>query len=77
MKKITIVLSSVTYSVKLSRLLKRAKISYRLVKIDNSKYGVGCSHGVEIYESDFLSVVMIMKENGIMYSILGELNDIP
>lgn len=77
MKKITIILSSVTYSVKLSRLMKRAKIPHRLVKVDNSKFGNGCSHGVEINEADFLSSVMIMKENDILYSILGEQNDLP
>ena len=77
MKKTTIILRSVTYAVKLSRLLKRARIPHRLVKVDTSKLGNGCSHGVEIDDSDFLGCVVIMKENGILYSILGESYDLP
>ena len=76
MKKTTIILSSVTYSVKLSRLMKRAGIPHRLVKVDNSKTGNGCAHGVEIDDKDFFAAVVIMKENGIVYSVLGESYDL-
>ena len=72
MKKTTITVGSVTYSVKLARLLKRARVPYRLVKIDNGDNNLGCTHGVEIDEQDLLFAIVIMKENGIIYSILGD-----
>ena len=69
MKKTTVTLDSVTYAIKLRKLLSRAKIKSRLIKVsDGAKLG-GCAHGVEFDEEYFYDAVVIMKENGINYSL--------
>lgn len=72
MKRITVTVGGVTYALKLQRLLKSAGIRSRQVKVDNTADGPGCSHGVEIYDSDFYSAVVIMRENRINYSVYQE-----
>lgn len=69
MKKTTVTLDSVTYAIKLRKLLSKAKIKSRLIKVsDGAKMG-GCAHGVEFDEEYFYDAVVIMKENGINYSL--------
>lgn len=67
MKRITVSVGSPTRAIKLRKLLIRARIPSRLVK--NSNTSEGCTNGVEIYERDFYSAVVIMKENGIAYTL--------
>lgn len=69
MKKITVTVGSVTYAIKLRKLLLREGIASRLVKVDNTEDKTGCSHGVEISGEDFYKAVVIMRENGIDYSV--------
>ncbi len=76
MKNLTLTVGSVTYAIKLRKLLARDGIKSRLVKVDNTLNKNGCSHGVEILENDFYRAVMIMKENNIEYSLYKPKNDI-
>lgn len=76
MKKLTLTVGSVTYAIKLRKLLARDGIKSRLVKVDNTLTKNGCSHGLEISDNDFYRAVMIMKENNIDYSIHKPQNDI-
>ena len=69
MNKITLTVGTVTYALKLKKLFSRANINSRLVKVDNTEGAKGCSHGVEISWEDYYSAVVIMKENGIKYSV--------
>lgn len=69
MKKIVLSSASVTYAIKGVRLLSSAKIPSKLVKIDSGVSSFGCTHGVMINESDFLSAVRIFRENGLPYSV--------
>ena len=69
MNNITVTVSSVTYAIKLKKVLSRGGIQSRLVKIDDKKGKLGCINGVTISKNDFLAAVVIMKENGIDYSI--------
>lgn len=71
MNKIIVTVGSVTYAIKLRRLLIRDGIEARLVKVDNTAEKTGCSHGVEISGDDFYRAVVIMKENQIEYSVYG------
>ena len=71
MKKTTVTIGSVTYAIKLRKLFMRAGIESKLVKVAGEKSG-GCTHGVEIDESDFYRAVVIMRENGIEYSVYNE-----
>ena len=70
MKKIIITVGSVTYAIKLRKLLAREGIEARHLKVDNTDSGAGCSHGVEINEADLYRAVYIMRENRIEYSFL-------
>ena len=76
MKKITITVGSVTYAIRLKKLLIRKGIAARLVKTDGDKNTVGCSHGVEISESDLFGAVKIMRDAGIEYSLAKQRYDI-
>lgn len=72
MKKIIITVTGYTSSQKVKNLLLRAKIKARQVKLENGEKGLGCVHGIEIYEKDFYPAVVIMRENKIEYSLLSE-----
>ena len=67
MKKITIILGSVTYASKAKRLLTSHMIPVRLIKI--VKDNLGCMHGIEINYVDYMDVVGILMTNGINYSV--------
>ena len=69
MKSIIVTVGSVTYAIKLRKLFLRAKIGSKLVKVDNTRTENGCTHGLEIAESDFYRAVVIMKSSGINYSV--------
>ena len=69
MNNITVTVGSVTYAIKLRKLLSRKGIQSKLVKVEDVKGGLGCTHGVRIKSTDFLSAVVIMRENGINYSV--------
>ena len=51
--------------MKLRRMLLRAGIKSKLVKVVKN----GCVHGIEIDRSDFYNAIIVMKENGINYSV--------
>ena len=70
MKKMTITVGSITYAIKLRKLLAKEGIEARHVKVDNTDSGAGCSHGVEINEDDLYRAVYIMRDNQIEYSFL-------
>lgn len=69
MNYITITVGSVTYAIKLKKLLSRGGIESRLVKVEDKNGIGGCLHGVTISKPDFLGAVVILKENGLDYSI--------
>ena len=69
MNYITIYVDSVTYAIKLKKLLSRNGIESRLIKVEDKKGLSGCLHGVTINRSNFLNAVVIMKENNIDYTI--------
>lgn len=69
MNNIVITVGTVTYAIKLRKLLSRDGIYARLMKVENVEGALGCIHGVEINERDFLRAVVIMKNNNIEYSI--------
>ena len=72
MKSIIVTVVSVTFALKLQKLFLRAKIRSKLVKVDNTRTENGCTHGLEIQESDFYQAVVIMKSNGINYSVYNQ-----
>ena len=77
MKKTIITLGSVTYAIRLKKLLLREGIKARLVKSYRPRDEVGCSHGVEIYERDLYSAIMIIRQADIPYSVERGDDDLP
>lgn len=69
MNDIIVTVGSVTYAIKLRRLLSRAGIRSKLVKVENQDTKSGCTHAVRISPNDFYNAVVIMKEYGISYSV--------
>ena len=66
MNSIIVTVGTVTYAIKLRKLLTRAGIRSKLIKTEEE---YGCLYGVEIDNSDFYKTVVIMKENNISYSV--------
>ena len=69
MNDIIITVGSVTFAIKTRRLLLRHGIQSRLVKTDTRFTENGCTHGVKLNKEDYLSAVVILKENGISHSV--------
>ena len=69
MNSIIVTVGAVTYALKLKKLLLREGIRSKLVKVDVTAEGLGCSHGLKLTMQDFYSAVLIMKTNGFNYSV--------
>ena len=77
LKSIIVTVGTVTYAIKLRRLLLRAGIRSKLVKVDSTDSS-GCTHGVQIAEGDYYSAVVVMQNGGIQYKVFdGRYHDIP
>ena len=68
MNKTIITVGSVTYAIKLRKLLAREGIESELVKISANDFG-GCTHGVKINKANYFNAVGILREKGIEYSV--------
>jgi hypothetical protein len=66
---VIITVGSVTYAIKLKKILAREGIQSTLIKRESIDGRLGCSHGIELCEKDLYSAVVIMRENGISYSV--------
>lgn len=64
----TLTVGSVTYAIKARRLLLHEGIKAHTVKLTDGKSG-GCTHGIVIPSSRFFDAVVILKKNGIDYSL--------
>lgn len=69
MNSIIVTVGAVTYALKLKKLLLREGIRSKLVKVDVTAEGLGCSHGLKLNMQDLYSAVLIMKTNGFNYSV--------
>ncbi len=69
MESTIVTVGAVTYAIKVRKLLAREGVRSKLVKIERPGSKNGCTHGVEIDDNDFYRAVVIMKENGINYSV--------
>ena len=72
MKITTLTVGSVTYAIKVRKLLERAGVKAKLVKVDSSKSKSGCTYGIQLGNENFYDAVNILKNNGISYSVYNE-----
>ena len=68
----TITVGSVTYAIKVKKLLERAGIRSNLIKVDASRSSKGCTYGIKINTAFFYDAVSIMKNHGINYSVYSD-----
>ncbi len=61
--------STVTYAIKARKLLAKADINAHVVRMDGTAEGAGCVHGLEVDRADYFKVLLILKENGISYTV--------
>ena len=71
MNKTTITLSSVTYAIKMQKLLNREGIKSELVKVSDEK-NKGCTHGIKIDQNNLFSAVNLLRQRGIEYGVMEE-----
>ncbi len=69
----TLTVGSVTYAIKVRKLLERSGVKSKLVKVDSSKSKSGCIYGIQVQTAFFYDTVNILKNNGINYSVYSEL----
>ena len=65
----TLTVGSVTYAIKVRKLLERAGVKSKLIKVDASKSKSGCTYGIQVQSALFYDVVTVLKNNGISYSV--------
>ncbi len=65
----TITVGSVTYALKVKKILQHIKIKSKLIKVDSSKTKSGCEYGIEIPSLLFFDVVSELKARGINYAV--------
>lgn len=61
---------SVTYAIKLKKLLARSGIYANVVKFGISNDGDGCSYGISFKNEYLLDVIRISRSAGIEYSLV-------
>ncbi len=69
MKKVTLTFWSITYAIKVRKLLLGIGIKSKLIKIDSRLTNEGCVYGVEIEERYLLDAVAELKRREIKYSL--------
>lgn len=67
-----VTVGTLTYAMKAKKILSRAGIRSKLVKVDSTKTEKGCTHGLEFKSYDLYSVVVALRESGIEYGIYKE-----
>ena len=70
-----ITVGSVTYAIKVKKLLERSGIRSKLIKVESSTSPIGCTYGIKIESSLFYDAVALLRNQGIDYSVYK--NDIP
>lgn len=76
MNGIILTFETVTYAIKAGKLLRRAGIYSRTVKVSSAMRG-GCTHGLEISEDSLLTAASVLRGAGIEYSMYnGDASDI-
>lgn len=77
MNKMILSVGSATYAIKGRKLLLREGIGANTVKLAGIELG-GCTHGIEISETDIFSAAATLKNAGISYKVYrGNSNDLP
>ena len=69
MKKVILTFGSITYAIKVRKLLSGIGIKSKLVKIDPALSEDACLYGVEIEENYFLDAVAELKKREMKYSL--------
>ncbi len=60
---------SVTYAIKLKKILARSGINANVVKIGISKDGSGCAYGISFKDEYLFDVSRIVRNAGIEYTL--------
>ena len=68
MPKIIVTFNSITYALKGRKILARADIVSKLVKVDSNLTN-GCTYGVEIDDRHYFDAIGALKNASINYSI--------
>ena len=69
MKNTIVKIGTVTYAIKAKKILSRAGISSKLVKIGDSDSKGGCTYGLEFGDNDFYSAIIELRKAEIVYSL--------
>ena len=67
-----ITVGSVTYAIKVRKLLERSGIRAKLIKVESSMSPKGCTYGIKIDSSMFYDTVALLRNQGIEYSVYNE-----
>ena len=69
MKNAILTLGSVTYAIKSRKLLIKNGIKTKVIKVDNSHRGDGCTYGIEFPRESFYTVIILLRQENISYNV--------
>lgn len=69
MKSILITVGSITKAIKAKNILLRSGIHAKLTKLDGNLSVGGCTHGIQILESELYSAAKALRQANINYKV--------
>ena len=72
MNRIVLTTKNASYAIKMRKLLLREGIRSELVKVNPENGLKGCTHGVEISDSESYAAARVLRNAGVSYSIYSE-----
>ena len=72
MKSTVIIFPSLTYAMKVKKILDRKGIRSKVVKISSDSNGASCIYGVRVSYENYYDVIDMLIKNRIEYSVYSE-----
>ena len=64
----TVYFSSITHALKVNKQISKLGILGKVIKFSDAKRNDGCGYGLSFPETDYFSVVKVLKESGVPYT---------
>ncbi len=65
--------ASFTYANKAKKLLARANVYSKLIKLGTQETGTGCTHGLSVSGENYYRAVEILRSNNVNYRVINRL----
>ncbi|MBR3806629.1 MAG: DUF3343 domain-containing protein [Clostridia bacterium] len=69
MNEVIFTFDSVTYANKAKKILSRAGVQSKLIKLSDSNESGGCIHGLSVSKEGYYTAVKALREIGVSYRV--------